>query len=198
MQLLFSPTSPYVRKVRIVAWEKGLSPEITLVTASPFDHVGPVIAANPLGKLPALILDDGSALYDSPVICEYLDALGEGPRLLPAEGEARWEALRLQALADGVIDAAFSVVMELRRPESERSADWIGRWRTAISRAVLAAANRPTEDGAWGLGEISLACALGYIDFRLPDLVWRPTAPALADWYYVQQARPSFTATVPA
>lgn len=198
MKLLFSPTSPYVRKVRIVALEKSLAAGMEIVPASPFEAGDLVTAANPLGKIPALILDDGSALYDSPVICEYLDSLGEGPRLLPPEGPERWDALRLQALADGILDAAFSAVMELRRPETERSADWILRWRSAISRGVLAAARLGVAPDAWGLGEISLACALGYIDFRLPDLVWRPGAPALADWYERQQARADFAATAPA
>jgi glutathione S-transferase len=197
MKLLFSPTSPYVRKVRIVALEKGIASEIEIVPASPFDADGPVVAANPLSKIPALILEDGTALYDSPVICEYLDCLGAGPRLLPPNGQARWSALRLQALADGVLDAAFSSVMELRRPETERSADWIQRWRSAISRSVLAASDMLTAPDAWGLGEISLACALGYVDFRLPDIVWRPNAALLAAWYERQLPRASFAATAP-
>ena len=138
MKLAFSAASPYVRKVTACAIKRGINDKVERMKIGTTDPA--LLPLNPLSKVPTLVLDDGTSLYDSPVICEYLDALGEGPRLLPAEGEARWQALRLQALADGVLDAAFSVVMELRRPESERSADWIGRWRTAISRAVLAAA----------------------------------------------------------
>ena len=197
MKLYCSPTSPYARKVRIVAAERGLAAAIEEITATPFEN--PVVAAaNPLSKIPALMLDDGSALYDSPVICEYLDSLGAGPRLIPDRGEARWATLRLQALADGVLDAAFSSVMETRRPEAQRSQEWLTRWRAGIARAVTAAGVEPARTSAeLNLGQITLACALGYLDFRHPDIDWRRAAPELAPWFETWAARPSFAATVP-
>jgi glutathione S-transferase len=196
MKLIFSPTSPYVRKVRITALEKGVMGRIALTPLSPFENLEAVAAANPLGKLPALILEDGLALYDSPVICEYLDSLSPSPRLIPESGPARWRVLRLQALADGLLDAAFNLVMEARRPEAQRSPEWTARWRQAVLRAARGAQGEATAD--WDLGQIALACALGYADFRLPQLSWRDEAPALAAWWRTASARPSVAATAPA
>lgn len=198
MKLFYSPTSPYARKVRIVATERGLAGTIKMITATPFEN--PVVAAaNPLSKIPALVLNDGTALYDSPVICEYLDSLGEGPRLIPEGGDARWATLRLQALADGILDAAFSTVMEMRRPEPGRSDEWLQRWQASILRAVVAAAGEPaTIAPDQNLGQIALACALGYLDFRLPGIDWRAAAPGLVPWFDVWSVRPSFAASVPA
>lgn len=198
MKLYYSPTSPYVRKVRVVAIERGLADRIELVALSPFEDAERLSSANPLMKVPALAREDGPSLFDSPVICEYLDALGpEAGRLIPQSGEPRWRTLRMQALADGVLDAAFSLVMERRRPEAERSASWSDRWSDGIRRAVAAAA----ADGPparLDLGAIALGCALGYLDFRLDELGWRSIAPALADWYSALDARTSFAATRPA
>jgi len=198
MQLIYSPASPYARKVRMVAIERGLADDVKVLTASPFDEPAKVNAVNPLGKVPALVLEGGEALYDSPVICEYLDSLGEGSRLIPAVGAARWAVLRLQALGDGVLDAALSLVMERRRPEAERSAHWQARWSEAMLRALAAAASEPALAGPEAnLGQITVACALGYLDFRLPDLAWRAASPALAAWFETWAARPSFAATAP-
>ena len=197
MKLYCSPTSPYARKVRIVAVERGLAAMIEEITATPFEN--PVVAAaNPLSKIPALMLDDGTALYDSPVICEYLDSLGAPPRLIPAAGDARWTTLRLQALADGIMDAAFSLVMELRRPEPQRSEEWLIRWQGNIMRAVTATVAEPARTSPeLNLGQITLACALGYLDFRHPAIGWRDAAPDLTPWFETWAARPSFAATVP-
>lgn len=197
MKLYCSPTSPYARKVRIVAAERGLAAMIEEITATPFEN--PVVAAaNPLSKIPTLVLDDGTAFYDSPVICEYLDSLGLRPRLIPDRGEARWATLRLQALADGVLDAAFSSVMETRRPEAQRSEEWLTRWRAGIGRAVTAAVTEPARTSReLNLGQITLACALGYLDFRHPDLDWRTATPELTPWFEAWTERPSFAATVP-
>jgi glutathione S-transferase len=197
MQLFYSPTSPYARKVRIVMLERGLDAGVEVVGVTPFEN--PVLAAaNPLSKIPALVLESGQALYDSPVICEYLDSMGAAQRLIPENGDTRWATLRLQALADGVLDAAFSMVMERRRPESEQSQEWLGRWEASILRAIAAADLEPaTRTGALNLGQISLACALGYLDFRHATIGWQGVAPGLVGWFEDWKSQPSFAATTP-
>jgi glutathione S-transferase len=191
MKLLASDTSPYARKTRICALEKGVALEV--VTTNPLgEDVAALHAANPLGKIPALLLDDGVTLYDSRVICEYLDTLAPAPRLLPASGAARFDCLRRQALADGVMDAAFNLVMEGRRPEAQRSKDWQARWRAGILRGVAAMEARETFD----LGQIATAAALGYLDFRLSDIQWRASTP-MAAWWERVGARESVEATAP-
>jgi glutathione S-transferase len=198
MQLLFSPTSPYVRKVRVFALEKGLGPRIELTEANPWPDPAAVSAFNPLGKVPALVLDDGSALYDSPVICEYLDSLVPERPLIPARGPARWRALRQQALADGMQDAAVSIVLERRRPAAERSAGVEQRAADAIRRSV-AALGPELEPAmhAFDLGQIALACALGYLEFRLADLGLLRDHRAVDDWRRATGQRPSLVATRP-
>lgn len=197
MKLYCSPTSPYARKVRIVVAERGIAALIEEVAVTPFEN--PVLAAsNPLSKIPALVLDDGTALYDSPVICEYLDSLGEHARLIPEAGDARFATLRLQALGDGILDAAFNVVMEGRRPEGQRSGEWLARWRAGITRAAAAAADEPARTApGLNLGQVTLACALGYLDFRHPNIHWRTETPALDSWFKTWEARRSFNATAP-
>lgn len=198
MELHYSATSPYVRKVVVVAAETGLSDRLERVTP---DRPGAaaIASVNPLAKVPALITDDGDTLYDSPVICEYLDSLHDGARMFPPSGDARWRALRLQALGDGVLDAGLLIVMEGRRDiEAERSAGFVEFQKGKIGSALDA-----LEAEASGLGEgpdigtITVGCALGYVDFRLGDLAWRSTRPALAAWYEDQAKRPAMVATVP-
>lgn len=193
MKLYASDTSPYARKVRIAAIEKGLAARIETITQSPFDKdVTALQAANPLGKIPALVTDDGQTLYDSRVICEYLDALSPAHKLIP-DGPGRIDVLRRQALADGVMDAAFNLVMEQRRPEAQRSAEWLQRWRDNILRATAAMAARE----AFDLGQIATAAALGYLDFRLGALDWRAGAPAVAEWWQEVRDRRSVKETAP-
>lgn len=198
MRLRYSPTSPFVRKVTVTALELGLDARITRVPANGWDPTTDLVRDNPLSKVPTLVLDSGECLYDSPVICEYLDTLAGG-RLLPASGAPRWTALRRQALADGLLDAAVLVFVERgRRPEALRWPAWIGFQLDAVSRALdvlegeadaLAAA--PT------LGEIAIGCALGWIEFRKVAADWRDGRPRLAHWYAGIAARPSFAATIP-
>lgn len=198
MKLLYSPTSPYARKVRVTAAEKGLTDKIEVVPTNPFDDIADLGPVNPVGKVPALVTENGTALYDSPVICEYLDSIGIGPLLVPTLGEARWTVLRQQALADGVLDAAFSLVMEMRRPESERSQSWIDRWTAGINRsadAIDAEAGNLSADVT--LAHVAFGCALAYLDFRLGDLNWRDGRPNAAAWYETFSQRPSMTSTVP-
>ena len=201
MRLLSSPTSPYARKVRMTLIEKGLADQVTVDAAVPLgtaEEAAAVRRVNPLAKIPALVLDTGEALYDSPVICEYLDSLGTGPTLLPAEGPARWTALRRQALGDGVADAAFNIVMEHRRPEAQRSTEWLDRWARAVHGAADAL-EQELAHGALGfdLGAIALSAAFGYLDFRLPQIDWRAGRPRLTEAFAELAARPSFVATAP-
>lgn len=196
MKLLYSPASPYARKVRIVALEKGV--DIEIVRADPLSNPPELQAANPLGKVPALILDDGSSLYDSPVICEYLDSLSPHPQLIPPPGASRWQVLRLQALADGVMDAAVSTMFERRRPEHERSSSWPQRWRDAIERSIAEIERElPALSPAFDLAQISIVCALGYLEFRLPEIEWQPGAPQLDAWWRRARERASVVASQP-
>jgi glutathione S-transferase len=198
MKLYYSPTSPYVRKVRVVAIEKGLADRVALVLANPWPDPAAVAAVNPLGKVPALVTDDGLALYDSPVICEYLDSLVPAAPLIPRSGSGRWQVLRCQALCDGILDAAVGIVLERRRPEAERSMASQERSADAIRRSVtaLAAELRPP-GAAFDLGQIAVAVALGYIEFRLGDLDLGTGRSAIRDWWIAMRERPSLVATRP-
>jgi glutathione S-transferase len=200
MQLYFSPTSPYARKVRITAHELGLSQRIELISialtpVSPHDALR---SSNPLGKIPALITDEGTALYDSPVICEYLDARAGGHRIFPPLGPARWTALRRQALADGILDAAvLTRYEEALRPQELRWQEWVDGQLLKV-RSGLDALEREPLDGVVDIGTLSIACALGYLDFRFASEGWRESRPRLAAWAAAINERPSLTATVPA
>jgi len=199
MRLWFSPTSPYTRKITVTAHETGLHDRIERIIVNPWATNENLYAANPLGKVPTLLTDDGVALYDSPVICEYLDSLHDGPRLLPTAGPERWQMLRQQALADGIIDAAVYIVLErLRRPEAYRWPEWITFQQAAIRRGLAAL---ETDAAAFGsavtMARISVGCVLGYLDFRLSEENWRAKQPVLAAWYVQFSARPSMQATVP-
>ncbi|HEY4344527.1 MAG TPA: glutathione S-transferase N-terminal domain-containing protein [Parvibaculum sp.] len=199
MKLYSSPTSPFVRKVRIVIREKGATHLVTEEVVSALADPAELHTANPLGKVPALALTDGMTLFDSPLICEYLDAMLEGPSLLPAEGTARWQAQRLQALGDGISDAAVSLTFERNRPEAERSANWMGRWRRAIARSLdLLEAEAANLNGPVTLGTISIESALGYLDFRHGDLGWREGRPALDAFLEKASGRAAFQETAPA
>jgi len=199
MKLLFSPASPYVRKVRVVAIEKGLAGRIELVTANPWPDPAGITDLNPLGKVPVLVLDDGTPLYDSPVICEYLDSLAAANPLIPRAGSDRWAVLRRQALADGILDAAVAIVLERRRPEAERSAMSQQRAAGAIRRSVAALAGEiRAPDGLLDLGQIAIAVALGYLEFRLADFDAVAAQRAIGDWWAAVKLRPSLAATQPA
>jgi len=198
MQLLVSPTSPYARKARVVLREKGLEDRIDEHFLNPHQDPAELLAQNRLGKIPVLVREDGSALYDSPVICEYLDALDGRPSLVPVEGEARWAVLRAQALADGIMDLAAATVMERARPRGEQSPGSMTRWREKIERAVAGIGGAVAETrGELDLGRIALAVALSYLDFRLPDYDWRGGRPELIDWHANLGARSSMEATAP-
>lgn len=198
MKLFYSPTSPFVRKVLVTAFELGVESRIERIPVNPWEPGEQLTAANPLGKVPALVTEAGMMLYDSPVICEYLDSGYGAGQLLPAAGDTRWQVLRLQALADGVLDAAVLRRMESVRPEGERSANWMDFQRDAVLRG-LAALEREAVlwDESLNLGRIAVACSLGYLDFRYAGEEWRKLHPTLARWYEPVQARPSMQQTMP-
>ncbi|MDB5409223.1 MAG: stress Response [Rhodospirillales bacterium] len=198
MQLRYAATSPFVRKVMVIAIETGLVDRIETIAApgSPLkpNRDGP--AAAPLAKIPALLTDEGELLYDSPVICEYLDGLHDGARFFP-RGKGRWQALRRQALGDGILDAAITVRYEMTlRPAELQWRDWCdaqaGKWRAALD-----ALEAERLDDGFDIGHVTLACTLGYLDFRFPDEAWREARPRLAAWYESVAQRPSLLQTRP-
>ncbi len=199
MKLRYSPTSPYVRKVSATAIELGLAGKIERIPTNTQDRDSGIAEHNPLGKVPALILDDGGVLYDSPVICEYLDSLHEGPKLFPAAGPARWTALRQQALGDGLLDAAILRMLEtVRRPEEFRWQVWIKHQTAKMTQALDRFEAEASKFGeAPTIGQITAGCALGYLDFRFPDLNWREGRPGLAAWCEIFAQRPAMQETQP-
>jgi glutathione S-transferase len=203
MKLRYSPTSPYVRKVTVLAMETGLDAKIErLTTASAPDKPNPELGReNPLNKVPCLLTDDGLVLFDSPVICEYLDAQHGGRKWFPA-GNARWHALRQMALADGILDAALLRRYEILRPENERSNGWDKAQKLKIDQSLDAlekeSAGFPDPVGdQLSIGHVSIGCALGYLDFRFAKEEWRKGRPKLGAWYDGLAKRPSMAQTVP-
>ncbi len=201
MKLYYAPASPFVRKCLVVAAELGLRDRIELVTAAahPVNRDKNVVAHNPLGKIPTLITDDGSVLYDSRVICEYLNILGDG-NLVPRAGEARWTVLSAQALADGVMDAAVLTRYEtFARPEAFRWQDWITGQLEKVTSGLDALESRAADFGdRVNLGTIAFGCMLGYLDFRFASFGWRDGRPKASAWFEWFGARDSMVATRPA
>lgn len=197
MKLLYSPFSPFARKVRIVAHETGLQDRIEVVPTSTEDPASGLSARNPLNKIPVLETEFGP-LYDSPVICEYLDTLHDGPKLVPASGAGRWRALRWEALADGLMDAALLIRYEITlRPAEKQHEPWIERQKTKIRKSLdQMEADVAELDGPVTIGTIGAASALGYLDLRFADWGWRETHPRLAAWHAGFAERPSYIATI--
>jgi glutathione S-transferase len=201
MKLRYSPSSPFVRKVVVAAIETGLDPRIERIPTNPMKREDGAKSPNPLGKVPCLETDDGMALYDSPVIVEYLDTLHEGPRLIPAEGRARWDTLRRQALADGMLDAVvLSFVETLRKPE-RRSQGYIAHNRAAVARGVDALEKEADlladPKGPPDIGAIAIGVALDFVEMHFKDYKWRADHPALATWFETFRERPAMVATRP-
>jgi len=198
MKLYFSPPSPFSRKVRVVARELGLKmEEIEISTRGNMEFR----KINPLGKIPALVLDDGSALFDSPVICEYLNHIGGG-KFFPGNSilgnnTGRWKALGLQALGDGIMEAALGKVYEERFRTPEQRSETIVANYISVVQTGLDALERTKFAEPPTIGEITVGCALGYVDFRLGELDWRATRPKLAAWYEKFSQYPSMLATKP-
>lgn len=200
MKLHYSQTSPFARKVMVVAHERGLAGRIELMpaTTSPVEPNAELVRDNPLAKIPSLILDDCTVLYDSRVIAEYLDQLA-GAKLFPPVGDARWTALRQQALADGLLDAAVLIRYErVLRPEGKRWSDWIDGQFGKVERTLDAFEREAAHlEKKLTIGTIGVACALGYLDFRFGDLNWRASRPRLTLFHAKLGERPSMIATRP-
>jgi len=200
MKLHYSATSPYVRKVLVAAMECGLENQIERVTSDAWDPNTPLVKDNPLGKVPALVTDNGQVLCESPVICDYLNSLSKSGAIIPGEGEARWKSLNLAALAQGITDAAIQRIIELRqRPDELRWDGWLERQKGKISAALDRIEQMVQAGDLEGvdIGTITLGCALGYLDFRFGDDRWRDGRPGLAAWYESFAERPSMQATQP-
>lgn len=198
MKLFYSPTSPYARKVRLLAIEKGLDALIETLTIDTANPSPDLLAANPLGKVPALVLDNGEAVFDSPVICRYLDNLA-APYWIPREASAELAVLRWEALADGLTDAAYNLVMEQRsRPEHERSPRTMERWTNEITRTLqYIEARMNTLGDELSLAHLALAASVGYLDFRLAHLLRVEGQTQLVTWYDDFRKRPAMQATQP-
>lgn len=197
MKLHYSPSSPFVRKALVCAHERGLADRIELTSPATMFN-GELRADNPLEKVPTLVLDDGTALYDSFVIAAHFADLGAGPELIPEHGAGRVAVLRRHALANGMMDAAVACVMETRRPEGKIWPDFPERQKGKIARGADALESQAEAMGdTVDLSTISAACALGYVDFRMGDLDWRVGRPGLTAWYAAFSRRPSMIATEP-
>lgn len=198
MRLYMTAPSPFARKCRVVVREKGLADRVKEIAADPYANDPALVAANPVAQAPALVTDDGTAFTNSPLICAYLDAIGSGSRLIPQGGEAHWRTRRLEVLADSALEMGVKMVLENRRPESERSPTWLARWRDGMTRALdaLEAWNPPADP--LDLGVISTGCAVTWIGFRHPDFDWRKGRPNLAALSDRLEKRSSFRETHPA
>jgi len=202
MKLLSSPASPYTRKVRIVLTEKKIDCELETVDVAPAEN--PVNAHNPLGKIPTLLLDDGSALYDSRVIVEFLDGKSPISRLIPEELRDRVAVRRWEALADGVLDAGLLVRYESLRDKSEQSAAWsakqLGRIKRGMALMSADLGERPwCHAERYSLADIAVGCCLGWLNFRKPGGIdWLAEYPALAKHYDKLMERPAFADSIPA
>ena len=198
MKLYYSPTSPFVRKVNVFAIEAGLDNRLEWMTTNPWQAEDVLTTENPLSKIPTLVTDDEQVIYDSRVICEYLDSLHDKNKLIPEKGNARWYALRLQALADGILEAGILRFMEKKRVSAQQSADWDTMQKKAIERSLHYLENTVSDwGGTLDIGVISIACALGWLDFRFSDENWRTKRPKLNVWFESFSKRASILKTVP-
>jgi glutathione S-transferase len=201
MKLIGTPTSPYTRKARVVLAEKRI--DYDFVIDMPYEPATGVTAYNPLGKVPVLVLDDATTIFDSRVIVEYLDNASPVTKLLPEDTRHRIQTRRWEALADGCTDACVSIVMERRRPEAFQYGEWIARQQAKIGRALEMMSedlgNRNFCCGDFfNLSDVAVGCCLGFLDLRLPEAAWRESYPNLARLAEKLAQRPSFKDTVPA
>lgn len=200
MKLIGSYTSPFVRKVRIVLAEKKMECEFEI--DSPWTADSAVPNHNPLGKIPVLLLDDGTPLFDSRVIVEYIDNVTPNNKLFPAPNRERIEVKRWEALADGLLDAAVAALLEGKRPDGEKSAGWIERQLGKVDRSLAFMADELGEKNFcmgthFSMADIAVGTALGYLNFRFPTINWQERHANLAKLYDKLMQRPSFAETVP-
>ena len=182
MKIYYSSSSPFVRKVLACAIIRGLDGRIERHTSNPHASPADLIADNPVSKVPCLVTDDGLSLFGSQLICEYLDSLGEELPLFPEHGAPRWRALKFQSLGDGILDAAVPWRGEQAKPREDARDAVMTRYKAAISRTVNALEADPPHKHV-DIGSVTVACALGYLDFRFASDPWRPGHPKLAAWY---------------
>ena len=200
MKLIGTPTSPYTRKARVVLAEKRIDYEF--VVDVPYDAATAVADFNPLGKVPVLVLDDATTIFDSRVIAEYLDNASPVTKLLPEETRHRIQVRRWEALADGCTDAVVAIVMERRRPESLRYEEWVARQQGKIERALAMMSDDLGSRSFccgdfFNLSDVAVGCCLGFLDLRLPEVDWRSAYPNLAKLTDKLAQRPSFRDTAP-
>ncbi|TCZ56616.1 glutathione S-transferase N-terminal domain-containing protein [Roseicella aquatilis] len=200
MKIFFAAASPFVRKAVVCAAELGIPLERIPAAPHPINRDPGVVAQNPLGKIPTAVADDGTVLYDSRVVCEYLDARAGGGRLFPPPGPARWRALTEQALADGLMDAGILLRYEAltRSPEQQSEAWKAGQREKVVSALDVLEGMAAGFGDRLDIGTISIGCALGWLDFRFADLGWRNGRPALAAWFERFEQRPSMAESKPA
>jgi glutathione S-transferase len=196
MKLAYSPASPYVRKVVACAIARGIDDKIERWKVATTDPA--LLDFNPLSKIPTLILDDGTTLYDSPVICEYLDSIGSAPGLFPPAGPARWKAIGQAALGDGILDATQPRRREVALPQDDGRKAYIELQQGKVKHALDVLEKEAAGLGALTtIGEITIGCALGYLDFRYANEPWRPGHPGLEAWYAKVSKLPPLAETVP-
>ncbi|MEK9831036.1 MAG: glutathione S-transferase [Rhodospirillaceae bacterium] len=197
MKLIYSDASPYARKARVAAIECGADSRLEFEAILPWEDPAGYRDINPVGKVPALIRDDGPPLYQSNLVCEYLDMQGT-TRIYPDPGPARWTALRQIAAADGILDASVAERMEMMFHEDAASEKFIARQELSVEMALdQLQAEAGDLEGPVTIGQVAVACALGYRDFRFADSDWRGARPELAAWFETFSARPSMTTTAP-
>lgn len=197
MKLYITTPSPFARKVRIVAHEKGLADRIEEVVVDPYANAPELLGTNPVVQVPTLVAEDGLPLNDSPVIAQYLDMIGTGPTLLPTQTEAWLKIKRLETLSNQALEMGVKLVLEKRRPEHERSASWIERWTANMGRALDALEAENLDASDINLGTITAAIAVTWIGFRHPDYDWKTGRPKLVAFQQVMEERDSFKQTYP-
>jgi glutathione S-transferase len=197
MKIYYSATSPYVRKVMACAIIRGLDGRIEKHPSNPHESPADLVADNPLSKVPCLVTDDGVSLFGSQLVCEYLDSLGDALPLFPGSGAARWRALKFQSLGDGILDAAVPCRGELQKPQEVARDALIARYKTVMHRTVDVLERDPPHVHV-DIGSITVACALGYLDFRYGNEPWRPKHPKLAAWYEAFVRNKGVAETAPA
>ncbi|WP_237214753.1 glutathione S-transferase N-terminal domain-containing protein [Falsiroseomonas oryziterrae] len=197
MKLLYSPASPFVRKVVACAIARGIDTRIEMVPTDPHSSPDALLKLNPLSKIPCLVTESGEAIYDSPVICEYLDAIGEANALFPTSGTHRWVRISvMHALADGIMDAAVARRMRFGKPVDATREAFLARQKAAVERGLAALEADPPQ-GLSDIGAIAVGCALGYLDFRFADEPWRAAHPRLAAWFAQVSELPPLARTAP-